>query len=157
MYEHQPALVAQPGEVGEPVPIPRVEFGQIVFAQSVPGRALAAAGEGLFVVGRSDVAVGLADHRVVVAPPVVPQTVVVVERRNAVRLHPVGNLRQVVGEPGANPAGHKSRNRRSELRGLLPGRIVPRQKGCSISRPVLSRPSITSQPFSSLNFPFPCE
>ena len=135
MQQHQAALVAELGEVAEPIPVPGIELREVVLATGRPRPcqfAVARAGERLFVERRGDVAIHLPAHRVVVAAPVVPQTVVMVVGDLTARGHVVGDLREIIGEARAHAAGHESRDRLAKLRHVVrphvaapPQRIEP--------------------------------
>ena len=105
----------------QPLPIPRIEFCKVVLAESVPRRARPGAGEWLLVEWWSDVAIRLPHHRVVIAAAVVPQAVVMIESCDAVCLHAVCELLEIIGESRANAARHEARDRRPNCCALRPG------------------------------------
>ena len=119
MEQHQPARVANPSELPEARPIPRVEFRQIIFAQAVPRRALAAAREGLLEERRQHVARRAADALMIVAAQIVPEAVVMVQRDLVPFRHFIGEQIQFVREARPAAPGHKARERRTEGRSLV--------------------------------------
>jgi hypothetical protein len=64
-------------EFPQAFPVPVIIPGQIVFAQSIPGNSLTRPGKRLFIKGSPDLPVHPPDALVVIAPPVVPEPVVV--------------------------------------------------------------------------------
>src|SRR5262249_32664154 len=102
--EDQTLPLAQAGELLQPGEVPGVELREVVLAQPVPCPPAAAPRPRLLVEGRPHVAVDAADHLMVVPPAVVPQPPVMTQGSEPIRLHPVGELVEVIGEPRPDAA-----------------------------------------------------
>ena len=119
----------------QPREVPRVEFRQVVLAQAVPRLPLPAPRPRLLVERRPHVAVDAADHLVVVAPAVVPQPPVVIENGEALRLHFVRELIEVVGEPRPDAARHEPRDSDARPRSRATAERCPATTRCRAARP----------------------
>ena len=64
----------------------------------------------------------------IVAPPVVPQAVVMVVRDVARGCMSSATCSRSSVKPGADAARHEARDRRAELRAPRPGRMLPRHQ-----------------------------
>src|SRR4051794_26689717 len=91
--------------------VPEVVFREVVLTEPVPREADAAAGEGVFVERRGDVAVHAAHALVVDVADVVPKSVVVLEGDVLLLAHLIGELIEIVGKPRTGPAGDETRRR----------------------------------------------
>ena len=71
--------------------------------------AHAGVSERLFKVRWSNVAISLMDHGVIVAPSIVPKSIVMIENRNAFGEHLVATLLQIIRESRPDAAGYEAR------------------------------------------------
>ena len=97
--QHEAALITDIGELAEARPIPRIEPGQIVFAEAQPCLTLTTAGKGLFKERREHVAVNAADAFVVIAPFLGPRTRERLADEGLGYVDLVGNMRLVLDRP----------------------------------------------------------
>ena len=67
------------GKASESLPVPVVGTGEVIARQSIPGRALTAAGKGLFVEGCPHIAVSASYPLMVGAAEVIPESVMVIQ------------------------------------------------------------------------------
>jgi len=119
MKQHQSPLLANPSELTEPRPIPRIEFRQVIFAQPLPRRPLTRTREWLLIKRRQHVPIDAANTLVVIPPTVVPQPIIMIERRISLCHQPVRHPIQIIREPRANPPRHKTRHAQPKLLRLI--------------------------------------
>src|SRR5262249_21820597 len=81
--QNQTAFVASVSELIQARPVPRIEPGEIILAQSVPRGPLPAARERLLEKRRQHAAVDAARALVIIAAAVIPQTIMLIERHLA--------------------------------------------------------------------------
>ena len=142
--QHQPALIANIGKFFEPRPIPRIEFRQVVAAEAVPSRALAAARKRLFIKRGPDIAVHPAHALVILAAAVVPETVMVIERRLVSGNHRVRQFIQVVGITPTGAPRRKSRQCGTVLRSFAGPHIA--LPPIDLQNTAGEQPAIANQP-----------
>src|SRR5262249_41920379 len=87
VQKHEAFLVTLRRKFPKPPEEPGIEFREVVFAQAVPGSALSTASPRLLVERRPDVAIDAANHFMIVAPPVVPKGIVVLDGRLVIGKH----------------------------------------------------------------------
>ena len=96
MQQDQPLLIGEAGKLLQTTPIPGIVLGQIIFAQTIPGETMPAAGKGLLVKGRSHISVHASYALVVVPSPIVPKAIVMFECGSVISQHSIGKFIEVV-------------------------------------------------------------
>ena len=97
--QHQPARIANSRERFQPRPIPRIKLRKIIFAQAIPCRALAATRERLLIKRCPHITVHTTHALMIFATTVVPQPVMMIERRIMPRLQPIRHRSQTIRQP----------------------------------------------------------
>jgi len=140
------AVVADVSEVSQPAPIPGIVPGQIVSAQTVPSGALTAAREGQLIKRWPDIAVGAASALVVIAPTVIPESIIVIKGGNAPGREGPGQLIQVIGSARSDATRHKPRDARPGCRAFGGTEVSPPpgdvRGGADEQLPVAHQPAI---------------
>ena len=90
------------------IPLPRIRFLQVVFAQSVPCFPLPTVREGLLVKGSAHIGIDALHARVAVATAIIPKAIVVIQGAVAILHHELSNVLEVISETKPAPTGHEA-------------------------------------------------
>src|SRR5699024_4370336 len=80
------------------VPVPVLIFRKAILANSTPGRTFSASGKRLFVKRGPDIPIHASNPLVIVAPPVVPKSVIMIQGRNIILVKNSHYLFQAIGK-----------------------------------------------------------